>query len=84
MYFSALLRGLDHPSPLGLVGETIDVTAVALFAVFEMAYVTWDGAGSAARDVSLGMFARKGQMEKLRYMLAAREAEELKAGLRFE
>jgi hypothetical protein len=82
VYFASLSRGFWAPSAM-LWDETLDLSAVALFAVFQILYLIGDRIGGRGADASLGRLARRGQIDSLLNSLTAREEEELKAGAGF-
>jgi hypothetical protein len=83
VYFSALSRGYWAPSAACLWSETVDLSALAVFAVFQILYLIGDSVGGSPPDASLGRLTRRGQIDNLLNTLAAREEEELKAGAAF-
>jgi hypothetical protein len=82
VYFSALSRGFWAPSAT-LWDETLDLSAVAVFAEFQILCLIGDRIGERGAAASIGSLARRGQIDSLLSSLAAREEEELKAGAGF-
>jgi hypothetical protein len=79
IFFSALSRGFHRPTELGLLNETIDLTAVVAFAVLQVVYVIGDRASTRLPDMSLGKVPRVGKVNNMLTVLVAREEREMQA-----
>jgi hypothetical protein len=84
LFATALSRSFDLPTGKTLVNEVLDLTAVAIFAVFQMVYVIGDRVRLQAPDRSLGKVVRKGQVADLLDILVLREEAGMKEGVGFE
>jgi hypothetical protein len=76
VYFSALSRGYWAPTAVTLWSETADLSALAVFAVFQNLFLVGDRAAGTAANASLGRLSRRGQIDSLLSVLAVREEEE--------
>jgi hypothetical protein len=84
IFFTALSRGFHRPTELSLLNQTVDLSAIAIFTVFQILYAIGDRMESRPPDRSLGIIGRKGQIDGLLDILVAQEEAELRTGTTFE